>query len=110
MAVVKGAAMLKELYKYQFSEGVSLRDIEETLLLAVLAAESLHGQSRVRLDAGYCIEEGKRACVIDAATDVGRDICRLFTGFAMREFGEDAFRVDRIEVTPDAAPQEAVRC
>jgi hypothetical protein len=102
--------MPKEIYKYQFREGVSLRDIEETLLLAVLAAESLHGQSRVRLDAGYCLEESKRACVIDAATDVGRDINRLFTGFAIGEFGEDAFHVERVEGAPMPRQAEVARC
>jgi len=102
--------MPKEIYKYQFREGVSLRDIEETLLLAVLAAESLHGQCRVRLDAGYCLEESKRACIIDAATDVGRDINRIFTGFAIGEFGEDVFEVERIEGAPKPQQAEVARC
>lgn len=92
--------MTKEIYRYQFGDAVSSRDIEETLLLAVLAAECLHGQSRVRLDAAYCLDEDHRACVVDASTDVGRDISRVFTGFAIREFGEDAFQVKR--VNPDA--------
>jgi hypothetical protein len=35
------------------------------------------------------------SCVIDAGTEVGRDIVRLFTGFAINEFGEEAFRVRR---------------
>ena len=92
--------MTTEIYRYQFGDAVSPRDIEETLLLAVLAAECLHGQSRVRLDAGYFLDEDQRACVIDAGTVVGRDINRVFTGFAIREFGEDAFQVKR--VNPDA--------
>ena len=102
--------MPKELYRYRFTDGVSLRDIEETLLLAVLATESLHGQSRVRMDAAYCIEDAKRACVVDASTDVGRDISRLFTGFAIREFGEDAFQVERIEDLSKPQQAEAARC
>jgi len=102
--------MSKEIYRYRFTENVSLRDIEETLLLAVLAAESLHGQSRVRLDVAYCIEEGKRACVIDAGTQVGRDISRIFTGFAMCEFGADAFQVERIEGASKPPQAEVARC
>jgi len=97
--------MPSEIYRYRFAEGVSLRDVEETLLLAVLAAESLHGQSRVRLDAAYHLEAPKCACVIDAGTEVGRDINRLFTGFAIREFGEDSFRVERVDRAPE--PQSA---
>jgi hypothetical protein len=37
------------------------------------------------------------ACVFDAGTPVGRDFNRLFIGFIRREFGEDAFRVERVE-------------
>lgn len=86
-----------EIYRYHFSQEVPLKDAEETLLLAVLAAECLHGRSRVRLDASYCMEAEKRICVIDAGSEVGRDIVRIFTGFAIREFGEESFNVRRVE-------------
>lgn len=39
-------------------------------------------------------EEG-HAFVIDAATEVGIDLNRLVTGFLLREFGQDSFRVQR---------------
>jgi len=102
--------MPKEIYRYQFTEGVSLRDIEETLLLAVLAAESLHGQCCVRLDAGYCIENAKRVCVVDAGTQVGRTLNRIFAGFITREFGGDAFQVERIEGASKPQQAEVARC
>lgn len=86
-----------DIYRYQFAPDIPANDAEETLLLAVLAAECLHGQSRVRLDASYCMDAEKRVCVIDAGTDVGRAIVRIFTGFAIREFGESAFKVRRVD-------------
>ena len=43
--------MTKELYRYSFKPSVPLEDIEASLLLAVLATESLHGEAQVRLDA-----------------------------------------------------------
>ena len=89
--------MAKEVYRYSFDEGVPVDDAEESLLLAVLAAECLHGESRVRLDAGYCIDKESRTCVVDAGTPVGQDISKVFTGFCIREFGEDSFRVERME-------------
>ena len=94
-----------QAYRYQFAQGVSSRDIEETLHLALLAAECLHGESRVRLEASYFFDEGKRACAIDGGTDVGRDVVRIFTGFAIHEFGEEAFRVRRMDkpATPETA-------
>jgi hypothetical protein len=94
------------IYRYAFDESVSLDEVESSLLLAVLAVESLHGQSRVRLDTAYCMDHSRRACVIDARTDVGRDISRIFTGFAIREFGEDAFDVERFNQVPRHHPQE----
>lgn len=92
--------MNTKVYRYTFSSSIPALDIEETLQLAVLSAESLHGQSRVRLDASYCMDTEKHSCVIDAGTDVGRDIVRLFTGFAIKEFGEEAFRVVSIDRFP----------
>ena len=96
--------MNRELYRYNFNATVPLRDVEESLLLAVLATESLHGRALVRLDASFCLDTGKRACVVDAATDVGRAIARIFTGFLTREFGEEAFKVERIAAESPISP------
>ena len=96
--------MNRELYRYNFNSNVPLRDVEESLLLAVLATESLHGRSLVRLDASFCLDAGKRSCVVDAATDVGRAIASIFTGFLSREFGEEAFKVERIAAESPISP------
>jgi hypothetical protein len=97
--------MNRELYRYNFDSKVPIRDIEESLLLAVLAAESLHGRSLVRLDASFCLDSHKRSCVVDAATEVGRAIARIFTGFLTREFGEEAFKVERVGDGPVFGPE-----
>jgi len=47
----------------------------------------------VRMDAAYTIDEGARVCVIDGWNEVGRSICRIFTGYLIREFGQDRFTV-----------------
>ncbi len=93
--------MRKTVYRYRLEDGVPLQEVEETILLAVLAAESLHGEARVRLDASYRFNRDKRVCVIDAGTEVGRDVCRLFTGLAIKEFGRDSFQVERITPSQD---------
>ncbi|MCP4594527.1 MAG: hypothetical protein GY842_27665 [bacterium] len=98
--------MSREIYRYGFSPSVPPDEIEGTLLLAVLATESLHGESHVRLDASYCFDADMRSCVIDAGTDVGRDICRMFTGFATREYGERSFSVRRVDRMPEPEAQE----
>ncbi len=98
--------MTKELYRYSFPPHVPLEEIEATLLLALWGAESLHGETQVRLDAAHFLDPDRRACVIDAATPVGRDVNRLFVGFVQREFGNNAFRVERVGAAPNQQPQE----
>jgi len=87
----------RDIYRYRFEKDVPMKEARGSLLLAILAAECLHGESRVRLDADYCFGPVRRTCVVDASTEVGRDICRIFTGFAIKEFGEDAFKVERLK-------------
>jgi len=89
----------RDIYRYEFAREVRPREIQETLHLAVLAAECLHGQSQVRLDASYCMDDENLVCVVDASTRAGKDIVRIFTGFAIKEFGEKAFKVRRVEAT-----------
>jgi hypothetical protein len=87
--------MTTTAYRYRFTPEVPAEEIEVSLLMAVLATESLHGETQVHLDAGHAFDAEDRTCVIDAGTQVGRDLNRLFAGLVRREFGEDAFRVQR---------------
>ncbi|MCZ2341119.1 MAG: hypothetical protein LC104_04895 [Bacteroidales bacterium] len=101
--------MTQLLYRYSFAPHVPFKEVERTLLIAIWGAEGLHGESRVRLEAGHYFEREKRAGVIDASTPVGRDINRLFVGCICREFGERSFRVERIHAhseQPQQQPQE----
>ena len=88
-------------YRYRFQEAIAPEDIEETLLLAIIATESLHGESQARLDIGHTFDPGSRTCTIDATTPVGRDCNRLFIGFISREFGRSAFQVERVGARPE---------
>lgn len=83
-------------YRYTFSESVLIEEVEGSLLLAIWATESLHGESQVRLDAAHFLDVAQRTCVIDGSTPVGKDLNRLFVGFLRREYGEDAFSVQRV--------------
>ena len=96
--------MTKLSYRYTFGDELSAEEIEDSLLLAVMAAESLHGRSQVRLDAAFHLNLKKRTCLVHADTEVGRHVARLFTGFLTREFGETAFAVERVAVDPDEEP------
>jgi hypothetical protein len=86
-----------DAYRYRFKEGLDLRDAEDTLLLAVLAAEGLFGQARVRLEAAYATDKSIHAIVVDAGGEVGRAVNGIFTSLITREFGPDSFDVRRVE-------------
>jgi hypothetical protein len=88
--------MPRDQYCYTFNPDVPSQDVEITLLLALVAVESLHGETQASLDAEYRIDVDRRTCIVGTATPVGRDLNRLFAGFARREYGESAFRVERV--------------
>ena len=88
--------MANNLYRYSFSEEIKFQDVQESLILSVLAAESLYGRSAIRMDAYFHIDEKTQTCVVDASSDVGRHIARIFTGFLINEFGEETFSVHKI--------------
>lgn len=88
--------MTPAVYRYLFSATVPMPELEETIGLAVIATESLHGESQARLDLSHVFDSQARAVVIDASTDVGRDFNRLFCGFISREYGRGSFQVGRV--------------
>lgn len=89
--------MKHNVYRYTFAAEASIEEIEASLLQAIMATESLHGESQTRLDVAHYLDRDERACVIDAGTSVDRDLNRLFIGFLDREFGPDSFTVERVE-------------
>ena len=98
--------MPTEFYRYKFAPTIPFADVKASLILAIMGTESLHGEFHVRLDASHAVDANNRCCVIDASTAVGRDLNRLFIGFVSREFGPDAFTVERITDQPPR-PQKA---
>lgn len=97
--------METEAYRYCFEASLDINEVRATVMLAVLATESLHGESRVQLESRHVFSLKERECQIEAAGEIGRDLNRLLVGFLRREFGETGFQVERIdtEVAPAAA-------
>lgn len=92
---MKGNDMTRA-YRYQFREGVDPRDVEDTLLLALLAAEGVFGEARVRMDGAYSTDREARTVTVDASTAVGQIVNAVFTVFAVKELGREAFGVRRL--------------
>lgn len=89
--------MTPTIYRYRFDRKVPPQGVEDSLFLAVLAAEGLHGSGRVKMDAVTRMDKELKRCVIDATTQVGQDIARIFTHFLIYEFGQKLFAVDALE-------------
>ncbi|MCP4662412.1 MAG: hypothetical protein GY856_44000 [bacterium] len=81
-------------YRYQFPEGADMADVENTLLMAVIAAEGIHGRARVRIDADFDVDHDQRTCRVSSCCVAGESIARVFTEFLLLERGDDGFEVD----------------
>jgi len=82
--------MAEERVMFRFSKRVAIDEIEGTLRLACLAVESLHGTERVQLEARYAIARAHRTVTITVMNDVGKTLALVFSGYARREYGEQA--------------------
>jgi hypothetical protein len=87
--------MDKESYRYSFTPEADMGQVEDTLLLATMAAEGLHGRSRIQLDAAFRCDAKDRMAFVDATTEVGNAIARIFTALLSTTIGEPAFSVER---------------
>lgn len=95
--------MTVDVHRFEFDPSVPLADAEMSLQLAAIALEGLFGQATVRLDTSYYVDEPRRVIIVNGTTVTGEALVRIFTGFLIREFGEDAFQVRRTDVNPDCA-------
>ena len=64
------------------------------MLLAVIAAEALHGRAKINLDADFKVDKQARTCEVELGNEVGRDIARIMTGLLTAEIGETAYQVE----------------
>jgi hypothetical protein len=85
--------MNRTVYRFTFSKAADLGEAEATLHLALFASEGLFGPARVRLEFGYRLDSARNAILVDATTEVGAAVVRVFTSLLLREFGEDNFEV-----------------
>jgi hypothetical protein len=82
-------------YRFQINEPVPLEEAELTLQLSIFAVEGIYGRAGVRLDARYDIDETGRSLTVDASTEVGMALVRVFAALLLREFGDNAFTICR---------------
>jgi hypothetical protein len=84
-------------YRFELGPSVPAAEAEMSLRLAMIALEGLYGPAGVRLDARYAVDPAAGAIAVDASTDVGASLVRVFATLLAREFGDDAFAVARVD-------------
>lgn len=99
--------MTRTVYRFEFTEGVDMKDVEETLLLSILAVGCLHGESAIRLEVGYAVNAERRTAAVDGTTPSGSAVARVFTGLAIHEFGDGNFSIARVNAPLPASPAAA---
>jgi hypothetical protein len=97
--------MVSAAYRYEFLGSAPIEEVEATFVLSIFAVESMCGEAQTRLDAAHALDAQKRTIVIDAATEVGRALNRVFTGLITREFGAGSFRVERVPSAQQPKPR-----
>lgn len=99
--------MTRTVYRFEFNEGADMKEVEDTLLLSILAVGCLHGESAIRLDVGYVVDAERRVAAVDGTTPSGSAVARVFTGLAIHEFGDENFSIARVNAPLPAAPAAA---
>ena len=85
--------MIRTVYKFSFDDSFAMDDVEQILALSVIPVESIHGESAMLVDGRYAVNKRRRTCLIDAESQLGNDLARVFTGFLNAKAG-GSFRVD----------------
>lgn len=85
---------MADVYRFKFKDRINSDLIESKIALAILSAEGVFGQAKVRLNAAYIVSRNK--AVIDVSSEVGEHIAQVFTRFMTEEVGEKKFIVERV--------------
>jgi hypothetical protein len=100
--------VMQTTMRFMFDQSVPLREARETLKLAQMAVESLHGRERVEFEAPVAIDGIARMFEFDVSRRTGRTLALIFSGYVRREFGPEAVRVEHWCERP-AIPAGAAR-
>lgn len=85
------------IYKFSVPKGRANVDILQAILtLAVKETEIIYGRAKLKLETDYKLELKRPACLIEGGTECGEHLAKLMSGFLIKQFGENGFRVARL--------------
>lgn len=71
--------------------------VEDDLALAVFVAECVHGRPQTRLEVRYLVAADRRSCTMEVSGPAGETALRVLIGLLSARFGEEAFKVARVD-------------
>lgn len=98
--------MNEKVLIFKFDASIPMQDLADTFNLSRIAVESLYGAVKAKIETRYHINQRAGTFALDISTDCGRDLAKIFTGFAQKEYGARAFRIEhdgdspRLEARP----------
>ena len=95
--------MSTTVYKFKFDAATELDEAESTLHLAILAAEGLFSEALLRVNFSYHRDDEAKSLHINGGDEISETVVRIFTSFAIKEFGSTAFV---ISISPSGQPTE----
>ena len=88
---------MHEVVRFVFPESGCREGIEADISLAIFSAECVYGRPRTRLEVSYLVDDEGGRCVLRVRGDAGEAAMQVFIGLCGERFGEDGFRVERVE-------------
>lgn len=85
--------MTPTTYRFRFSDATELDEAESTLHLAILAAEGLFSEALLRVNFSYHRDDDGHCLNFNGGDEISETVVRIFTSFAIKEFGSTAFTV-----------------
>jgi hypothetical protein len=71
-------------------------EVEQALALSTIAVESIYGEPAMMVDGKFSVNKRARTCQIDAETQLGCDLAKVFAGFMNTKSG-GCFRTETVE-------------
>jgi len=84
------------VYKFTVPKRGDADLLKAILALAVKETEIIYGSARLKLETDYKLVLNRPACLIEGGTECGEHLAKLMSGFLIKQFGENGFRVDRL--------------
>jgi len=91
-------------YLFRFDDATELDEAESTLHLAILAAEGLFSEALLRVSFSYHRDDPGHSLLINGGEEISETVVRIFTSFAIKEFGSTAFTISALPSTRDREP------